>query len=204
MKTAALFERSLRVATAGLEPGQINATLAKTARAALADAISSGEASERYVRSVNGRIGAPEETVDAPGPIVYRFSYLDEAVVYALAFARERSPTRKGTYKRSWFAMVNGRPWDGQSPIPLDAEVIVTNDQPYHRKIEVGAMTMRVPPHIVEDTRQAVQRAFRGAIRAQMRFVDLAGAYRLERNHGRRGRRKGDPITYPAVILTMV
>lgn len=201
MATAQTLERQLQVVSKGLSPEAINAALASYAKAALAEAIANGEASERYVRSVNGVIDAPESGVKAPGPIIYQFSYLEEAALYALEFATQRSPEKSGAYKKAWFAMINGKEWDQVSPIPVDAEVVVTNDRPYHRKIDVGAMTMMVPPHITDDTRQALLRNYRGSVTAKTAFVDLAGAYRLRRNHARKGRMKGDPITYPAVII---
>lgn len=201
MARPAAFERELRVATAGLEPAAISKLLAQTARKALADAQRAGEAPAKYVRSVNGRIGAAEESVVAPGPIIYQFDWLSEIAEYALTFARERSPVRSGRYKRSWFAMVNGRHVTDFSQIPPDAELVIVNDVPYARKVEVGAMKMRVPPGIVEDTRQAVMRRFGNLITARRAFIDLSGAYILKTDGGRKGRRAGDPLTYPAVVI---
>lgn len=201
---ASIVERQIGIATAGLSPQAINALLARTAKQALAEAISSGEASPRYQRAVNGRVNVPEEQVQAPGPILYAFSYLEEITTYALEFARARSPKASGRYRNSWFAMVDGRVWNGRTDIPADAQVIVTNDRPYSRKIEVGAMKMRVPPNIVEDARQAVQQRYGGTVKASKRFIELSGAYRLRRNGGRRGRRRGDPITYPALVIDPV
>jgi len=231
MATAGAFERQLTVATAGLEPDAIGRLLAQTARAALADAIRSGEASERYTRSVNGRVGAAEETVVAPGPIVYRFHYLEEVALYALTFCTARSPEKSGRYRASWFAMVDGAVWDGISEIPADAELIITNDQPYHRKIDVGAMRLRVAPRIVESARQAVLRQFRGSVTAERRFIALDGigtsgqtlpyilkgkgrrrraaqtrrssAYRAGREFlaSRRDTAAGSEMTYPALVV---
>lgn len=204
MQSAQAFQRQLMVASAGLSPEQINIKLAAFAKDSLASAISDGEASGRYVRSVNGVIDAAEESVQAPGPIIYQFLYLEEATRFALEFAKARSPKSSGAYQSAWFALVNGQQWDEVSPIALDAEVIVTNDEPYARKIEVGSMTMSVPPHITEDASQAIRREYSGSVSAKVSFVDLAGAYRLRRDHSKHGRHKGDPITYPAVILGTV
>lgn len=197
------FARELQVATAGLQPDAIRALLAKTARQALAEAQAAGEAPESYVRVVNGRVGAPEESVEPPGPIVYLFSWLSDVATYALAFAEERSPVRSGRFKKSWFVMVNGRRVSSLANIPPDAEVIITNDQPYSRKIETGHMRMRVPPGIVEDARQAVMRRFGNIIVAQKRFINLAGAYVLKTNRqGKKDRRAGRELTYPALVVT--
>lgn len=196
------FERELRLATADLAPAAIARHLAQFARRELAKAQSAGEAPDRYVRTVNGRRGASEESVIPPGPIVYEFNWLPEIAVYALAFARERSPVRSGRFKRSWFLMAGGREVGDPESIPEGAEVILTNDQPYSRKIEVGAMRMRVPPGIVEDTRQAVMRRFGNIVTAQKRFIPLSGAYVLRRGGQRKDRAEGKAISYPALVIS--
>jgi hypothetical protein len=198
------FARDLKVATAGLEPEAISALLAKTARAALAKAQAAGEAPANYVRSVNGRIGAAEESVVPPGPIVYSFQWWPEIVTYALAFAEARSPVLSGRFKASWFVLVNGSQVTDFDEILFDAEVILTNDQPYARKLEIGRIRARVPPGIVEDTVSAVRRRFGDIISAQRKFINLAGAYRLKTSSGRRrDRQVGRVISYPAAVMTM-
>lgn len=208
------FARDLRVATAGLEPDAIGKLLAKTARKALSEAQGAGEAPKHYVRVVNGQEGVSEDAVKPPGPIVYIFSWLPEIAEYALAFAKARSPVLSGRYRDSWFAMVNGEATEDIDNIPPDAELIITNDQPYSRKIDVGHMKMSVPPGIVEDMRQAVMRRFGNVITAQRRMISLGGAYTLAgvfrkgvRPHARTGLRKdtarGASLTYPALVVTM-
>lgn len=190
------FERELRVATAGIEPEAISKLLAQTARNALAEVQANGQAPRHYERVVNGRRGAAEESVIPPGPIVYEFSWLPEIAEFALNFARERSPVLSGRYKRSWFAMVNGTVVADLDAMPPEAELIITNDQPYSRKIDVGAMKMRVPPGIAEDTRQAVMRRFGNIVQAERQFINLAGGYVL-----REGRGAGTEVSYPAVVI---
>lgn len=197
------FERELRLATAGLSKDNIRRQLAAFAKQELAKVQRSGEAPERYVRTVNGRIGAPEESVEPPGPIVYSFNVLPDVAEYALAFAKERSPVRSGRFKKSWFVMVNGRETRSLESIPLEAEVILTNSQPYSRKIEVGAMKMRVPPGVVEDTKQAVMRRFGNIVTAQKRFIPLSGAYVLRRENRRKDRASGKQLLYPALVVSL-
>jgi hypothetical protein len=78
MASLRAFERELKIATAGLEPQAINKLLAQTAHQALEEAQAAGEAPESFIRYVNGREGVAEESVEAPGPIVYVFSWLNE------------------------------------------------------------------------------------------------------------------------------
>jgi hypothetical protein len=200
------FERELRVATRGLEPAQIAPLLAQAARQALADAQAAGEFPREYVTSVNGRIGASEDQVVPPGPIVYSGNWWQEIISYGIEFARQRSPVKSGRYKNSWFVMINGgeRRGDDYSNVALDAEVIITNDQPYSRKIEVGAIHVSVPPAIVEDTASALKRRFGDLITAERRFINLQGAYQLRQSTGRRrSRQRGRVVTYPAVVVGM-
>src|SRR6185369_10254520 len=91
------FERDLRLATAGLEPDAINAALAKFARAELAKTIAGG-APQQYEKFVNGRAGAVEESVKAPGPIVYVFTNWSLVINAALQELQKRSPRRSGRY----------------------------------------------------------------------------------------------------------
>jgi hypothetical protein len=197
------FARELQIATAGLTTQEIAKLLAQTARQELSDAQASGEAPASFVRYVNGREGVPEEQVNPPGPILYAFSWLSEVAEYALAYAEERSPVKSGRFKKSWFALVNGAPAIDMAEIPPDAELIITNDQPYSRKIEVGHMRMSVPPGIVQDLRQAVMRRFGNSVTAQVRFIPLAGGYTLKRASRRKDRTAGRALSYPALVVNM-
>ncbi len=196
---ASSFERDLAVASAGLAPDAIAKALAAAARQALAEAQTAGEAPKRYRLLVNGREGLTEDAVIPPGPILYLFAPdWTEIAAYALEFARARSPVLSGRYRDSWFLMVDGV--RVQEPPPDAQEVVLTNDQPYSRKIELGAERVSVPPGIIEDTLAAVLDRFGGAVSAERQFVTLAGGYRL---HGTRRHRRGGEESYPALVLTL-
>ncbi len=208
------FAKELRLATAGISQDAISAELAKFARAQLAEAIGSGAGSPMYSRFVNGREGAAEETVEAPGPILYVFAWWAPVIGFALAYARGRSPERSGRYRKSWIVLVNGREVDEDAAIPAGAEVTITNRQPYHRKIDSGHMRMRVPPGIIEEMRSRIARRFSGAVEARATQVLIPGGYILKgkfrrgyreraRSGLRRDTRAGQPMTYPAVVMRM-
>lgn len=63
-------------------------------------------------------------------------------------------------------------------------------------------MVMRVPPGIVEDTRQAVMRRFGNIVTAQKRFISLSGAYTLKRAARRKDRGAGRALVYPALVVS--
>lgn len=195
------FARDLKIATADLEPEAIAAILQTAARKAVAEAQGAGEFPQQYVTSVNGKVGAPLESVEPPGPIIFTANWWTEILTYSVSFAAERSPVRSGLYKRSWFAMANGSAVFDYEAIPIDAECIITNDQPYSRRIEVGRQKVNVPPGIVEDLISALKRRFGDLIVAQRRFINLEGAYRLRRTQRRR--RAQHEVTYPAAVINM-
>jgi hypothetical protein len=203
---------------ATLSPQALSHQLASVARKKRDDLIAEGEASPAYETYVDGRRGAVEETVSPSGAILYVFSLLGQAATFAINFAIARSPVDSGDYKRAWFVVVDGKRWAGDlKDIPPGAvEVMVTNPLPYARKIDVGHMKMRMPPGIVEDMRQAVQRKF-PSVRSERTMVNIptgfGGGYILKghhrtgfRLHARKALRSdteaGAQMTYPALILT--
>lgn len=212
MTTAATFERDLRLATAGMEPAAIAGALAAFAKAELAKAIAEG-ASPRYERFVNGVEGAAEESVVPPGPILYRFVNWPQIIEMALAELVRRGPRpSSGRFNRSYVVIAGGRvvvtDW---TKIRADAEIIITNFQPYVRKAEVGRLG--IPERrLFAGTARVLRSRFGGSFSVVSKFVDIppgivAGApYRLKgggnrgRSHDRISRRSG-VLSYPALII---
>ncbi|KQU79820.1 hypothetical protein ASD00_36025 [Ensifer sp. Root31] len=206
------FDKQISLATADIEPDQISAHLARFARQQLADAIQSGAATPLYDLFVNGRRGVSEETVQAPGPILYEFSWWRVVIRYALDALVKRSPRKSGRYASSFIVIVGGKIVTNFDDVPPSAEVIITNAQPYVRKVQVGAMQMSVPARMFDKAKTDLVRKYGSqSFSFQMQFLDLAGGlhplipYRLKRNQGRRkDRQAGMPITYPAIVMNMV
>lgn len=211
------FDRELQLATADMEPEAINKALAAFARAELAKVITAG-APATYEKFVNGIEGAQEETVKAPGPILYLFSNWTLVINTALDELRQRSPKRSGRYASSFLVLVGGRTVITDfSRIRADAEVIIFNPQPYTRRIETGSMRFSVPASHFDATRSVLSRRFGTAFRVESKFVEVPGGihplapYRLKQSGGhmkangargrRRGRDVGDVLTYPALII---
>lgn len=197
------FERDLRLATAGLEPQQVSAALAKFARAELGKAIAAG-ASPQYDRYVNGRLGASEESVIAPGPILYVFTNWSLVINSAIEELKRRAPRRSGRYAGSFVVVVGGRTVVTDfSRLRPDAEVIIFNPQPYTRKIETGYNGPGA--RHFDLSRRTLNSRFKGAFEFEMKYVDIPGGisplapYRLKRTTKRRA--AGTPLTYPALII---
>lgn len=174
------FDRDIRIATTGISEDAIARQLASFAKTELARVIQSGEGSPNFTRYVNGREGAPEESVEPgngrmPGPIFYQFAWWSEIITDALRELVKRSPRKSGRYASSFVVLSDQRPVNGYGDLPGSAEVIIFNAQPYTRKIEVGAMTMNVPPRQFDATTAVLRRKYgsQGAFRIEHRFVNI-------------------------------
>ncbi|MHC2251031.1 hypothetical protein [Bradyrhizobium embrapense] len=214
MARISTFARDLQLATAGIAPENIARELAAFARSELSKAIQEGVGSERYDKYVNGRPEADEDTVEPPGPILYVFRWWQEIIELALQAAVDRSPEKSGDYKKSWFIMTPGGVVANFDTISINSTVILTNNRPYSRKIDVGHMRMSVPPGIIEDVRKMVMARFGNFVTAKRTMITLPGGYILKGKF-RRGYRPfartrlradtaaGAQMTYPALVMTM-
>lgn len=213
MASIRAFVTEVKLASSGLgwSEDQQRQSLAEFARETRDRLIAEGRASPVYETIVNGVSGADETRVRLPGPIVYRFEYLAEVVTTGLALLRDGAPVLSGRYRDSFFAMANGRAIADPGDIQAGAEVILTNDQPYSRKIQVGAQQTRVPSHLFDRVQQALRRRFGELVQIDLRFIPLQQGYVLRRAGLRRyangtvKRRSdvlaGDDLTYPALVI---
>ena len=174
------FDRDILVATTGMSDDEISREVALFAKSSLAELIQSGEANSNYTRFVNGRQGAPEEAFNVrsgamPGPILYQFAWWQELITDALAELVKRSPKRSGRYGRSFIVLANQAPVTNYQTIDGSAEVIIFNAQPYTRKIEVGAMSMSVPPRHFDAANATLRRKYgtKGSFSIMTRFLQI-------------------------------
>lgn len=191
------FEREIKIATAGFEPAEIAKRVAAIARAerdkVLAEQAARDGIEPKHRVFVDGQEGASEDAVSPGGRIVYLFEYWTEIAIYGLAFLRGRSPVESGAYRDAWFALIGGEGGEKVEPeaIPFGTEeLFLVNDKPYARKIHVGAGRFSAPPGIAEDGRQAINARYGNIVKAEVRFITLAGGYVLK---GRAPRRAAAP-----------
>lgn len=198
--------QQLIIATAGLtgpEAQRALAAFARSERDKVVAAKRSRNGSEpQYTTAVNGRVGATEDSVRLPGPIVYVFANETEIAAYLVDFLKARAPKDTGRFA-SRFRYIQGGRYVSAHQLKADVEFHVVNNEPYSRKIEVGAMKMRVPPHIFEDARQAAQGRFGNTARFRVVYLELAEGYVLKgRGRRRRKSRAGERMRYPAILVT--
>jgi hypothetical protein len=219
MSGSRAFRRSVQVFVAqNLSPEAQSRALAAAARAGRDDLIRSGRAAPTYATFVDGQQGASEDRVRPGGAIIYRFQVLGEAAVFAMAFLRERSPVKSGTYRDSFqYAVSSGG--DGTANRYLGAriirpgsfdpeqvgtdvdEVILFNRAPYSRKVDVqlvGSRRLRfsVPPDLFDDAAQAVRRRFPTLAARRVYSMNFPGQWTLKD-----GPRAGKPVESPALVI---
>lgn len=208
------FETVVRVKLEGFTAEAAKREHIRIARAELGKFMSRQTARPGVMIETDGHPAASEESVRPYGVIVYRFTRMREIVAFALSEAKRVSPIRSGRYRDSWFPMVNGHEV-AMDQIQAGAEVLITNDQPYSRKINVGAAGFEryIRPNTVEKVRQLVLKKYRNIVEANILFVHLEGGWILQ-NSQRRTRKgrayggyrkdalRGMPITYPSLLLT--
>lgn len=223
------FDRQLTFATAGIEPENIAKELAKFARAELAKAIAAG-ASPQYERFVNNRPGLPEEAVTVPGSILYVFTNWPLVINAAIAELQKRSPRRSGRFASSFIVIANQHLTTDYSSIPAAAEVIITNFQPYVRRLEAGKRLGQ--KRIFDTSKNAMSRRFGDLFRFETRYLNIgagvhpmipyilkgdgqlqAAAQNNRSSAFRAGRatlarRKdtaaGQALTYPSIVINML
>lgn len=205
---ARAFESVIRLQLEKYGPEAAKRHHIAVARKGLAQHLARENPRPAYTIETDGSPATSEESVRAYGTITYRFRRMREIAEFCLAEATRISPSKSRRYKKSWFVMVDGKAVDAPA-VPADAkQVHVTNDQPYSRKINVGAKGFEkyAPPGIVEKVRQAALKKYRAIATIEVDYLTLAGGHTLLTNPkaapGRRGRvLKGKALTYPAVSI---
>lgn len=155
---------------------------------------------------VDGHHAQSESEVKPFGIIAYNISRISGIAQYALDEARRLSPQRSGRFRRSWFAMVNMAEVD-PATIAATSQFIITNDQPYFRKIHTGAPGFKqyaIPHGIVQKVQVLVDKRYKKLVTTRIEFLTLQGGYVLQRHNKRKDRTRGQEMTYPALIVTPI
>ncbi len=186
-----------------LSPQALAARVAVMARAERDKLIRAGRASPRYRTFVDGMEGGREE--DARQTILYEFSQLADAVVYALDYRQARSPVESGNYRDGFMIAIDGRPVRAAgfnaAAVPFDAEVIIYNRMPYGRKVDVQLVGTKrlhfsVPAGLFDGAAKGVARRFGNSVTAKRLYsVNVPGQWRRKRGE------VGRLVEYPALQL---
>lgn len=158
---------------------------------------------------VEGRKGAAYQTVSPDGVIRIQYGYAREVAMQALKLLMLRSPVLTGEYLKSFVILVNGAEVSGPFAIPAQFdECLIINTRPYARRLEIGKkrdgtpFVVRKDPKIVEEVAVVLKLAYKELARVSFTYRELVGGYTLANSAGKyKGKRKGDPMRYPAIRI---
>lgn len=190
-------EQQFRVAINGTL-AELHKTLVATAKREHARIMDTDPRPSTFKRIVDGREGAIEEAVKPAGIIVYQYPRIAEVVQYAMEVLFDRSPVDSGDYRNAHMFFIENSPAANLKDWRPGQQVTITNPLPYARKIEVGAMTMRVPgtDHVYKQARDIVARRWGNAAAIRFTFRALVGGFvAIQERAAARGRHTGRAAT---------
>jgi hypothetical protein len=161
----------------------------------------------RFLRIVDGRVGAVEEMVKATGIITYVYertqigferdeketaARLGEVVKFALATLRDLSPVgtgrdpHPGLYRDSHQLFRNGYPVSGLLLWKPGDEVSITNYVDYSRILEVGDKKFRLPLKVYERAADIVEEKYGQDAKIEFTWRGIVATYQIPQEASRR------------------
>lgn len=177
------LERDIAVLIADtLSPAAQSRALADYARETIADidrrnAQTLGRQA-RHRTYVDGREGAPLDSVKPSGRIIAEWDVIDHVLTFIMDELRRRSPVRSGRWRSSHILMADGVEITLGSAPPRAAEFVFVNPEPYSRKIELGRMRLSVETPIYEAVEQLARRRFGAAAKTRYTWTAVHGGSR--------------------------
>jgi hypothetical protein len=180
-------------------------TLAATKRALVATArrehdrvMTTDPKPSTFRQFVDGREGARIEDVKPTGIVEIFYPRIEEVVQFAMEVLFDRSPVDSGDYRNAHTIFVENSAARSLKDRLPGQEITIINPLPYSRKIEVGAMTMRVPgtDHVYQQARQIVAARWGNAANIKFTFRALVGGMvAIQERAAARGRVVGRAAT---------
>lgn len=200
------IERSVMLAIREGEPAADRGRrLAGYARQALAEAQEINRRATGRVPPhetfVDGRQGAPLDTVKPDGVIVFEFDLLNDLFEWIGDMLVRHSPVRDGDYAGSHLFFADGVAVDPGADIPAADEYVFLNAQPYARKIERG-LSPQAPDGVYESVALMARRRFGNLASIKFSFRSFQGGAvmpyvptgtAMMRNRTKRGRFTATP-----------
>ncbi len=195
------IERSFEIVSAKFSPEAMRLAFIGVARRGILEFQSRQKELIPFVIEVNGAEVSSEDAVGlGPATISYRLQRLPQVGRYAVNIAKQISPVDSGEYRAAWFLLADNAEVSENLIPPNVEELMLVNDVPYARKINVrGAGIQGVPPGIVERVRQFVLRRFGGFVTAEIEFHTLRGGYILKTSTKRH--HAGEEMSYPSIVM---
>lgn len=163
----------------------------------------------KYTVSVDGRVGAPLESVNTKGgTIVAEFNLGADVLRWIADKLKARSPSRSGRYIGAQIMLADGRETSPYGRVPAADAYMFVDTAPYAAKIEAGktksGRTFTISAsnaRVYERTAKEARSLFKDVADIQYSFASLAGAYAF-RTVGRR-RRVGGQQRTAAIVVKM-
>lgn len=210
-----IFDRAIQTAFTGAAD-QIKRLFVAEATRQLERAKSEARPSgfDQFVDRVKG---APLQSVDPYGVIVFEFSYGAEVVEFALATLRSISPVDSSDYQGGHHVYVDGVMVSDLSSLGTAKRIVIANTLPYARRIELPAKWRHGPmkgqargwsiqpqvpqpkDSVYQHAVKTVNRRFGNAMRAEYAWVGLDGGAEVAGAEGNQSK-----IRYPAMVIEAV
>jgi hypothetical protein len=210
------IDRQVKTLLAGLDE-QRKAMAAQFAREEIARAEAINKAATggevKHTVSVDGRVGAPLESVNTKGgSIVVEFNLGADVLRWIADKLKARSPSRSGRYIAAQVMLADGRETSPYGRVPAAEEYVFLDTAPYSPKIEMGKTKAgrslrpaRMRVSMIAFAKEARACSARLGYPVQLPF----GHWRLSEGeslcdpHGRgRGSRAGTVVA-PAIVVKM-
>lgn len=137
---------------------------------------------------VNGQPGKVDDITFA-GSVTFVWRWVVPIVMEAKETLEKIAPVYSGRYQRSFRMLVNGVDVDWNTTLIQDGvEVILTNVQPYARKLEV-----RAADGILESVGSAMRRRFGNFAKITFQYIDLSPPVWVTQ--------KGKAVPHPAIRI---
>ncbi|MBN9235098.1 MULTISPECIES: hypothetical protein [Phyllobacteriaceae] len=178
--------------------GETHRLLINTAKREHARVMETDPRPSNFRRIVDGRSGEAEEAVKPAGIIVYQYPRIEQVVQFAMETLFDRSPVDSGDYRNAHMIFIENSPARNLEELRPSDQVTITNPLPYARKIEVGAMTMRVPgtDQVYQQARQIVASRWGNVAKIKFTFRAIIGGHvAIQERAAARGRYVGRPAT---------
>ena len=140
---------------------------------------------------VNGQPGEIDD-ITFPGNITFVFRWAMPLALEIKDTLQRIAPVLKGRYRNSFRLLVNGDEvdWEANTVIPDDAEILITNVQPYARKLEI-----RAPDGIMEGVGTAARWEYKNFADIRFQYMQLEPPAWIVRDTGK-------PVPHPAIRIT--
>lgn len=175
----------------------------------------------KYTVSVDGRVGAPLESVNTSGgSIIVEFNLGTDVLRWIADKLKARSPPGTGRYIGAQIMLADGREVSPYGRVPPADEYVFLDTAPYSPKIEMGktksgrSFTISASNARVYDrTAKEARSMFKDIADIQYSFRQLAGhhphayrrvkAYADHHGRGRAGREADTVVGAPAIVVKM-